>query len=371
MPLPTPLDASRPWTPAIARAGASLSLALLGLAPLGLTDHAAAQPPSASTTNEASDDARISLRVDSSQAEAVLAYLDAHDPERSLDSAWATITASEPYRRLREREESMRRSFEDDDVRAFLDELGPDSADALRSTLDAWLVHDLDSSARRVLAYLPAEAHIRATVYPVIKPQANSFVFDLRGDPAIFLALDPATSAAQFENIVVHELHHIGLASLADASSPQLDTLTPTAREVAEWMGAFGEGLAMLAAAGSPEVHPHASSPPADRARWDRDMAAVEASFVELEHFFLAILDGELEGDAVRDQAMSFFGVQGPWYTVGYHMAVTVETHHGRPVLIACMLDPRLLLSRYNQALAEQPDAARWSPRLLQALGLG
>ena len=65
-------------------------------------------------------------------------------------------------------------------------------------------------AARAALAYLPEGARIRAKIYPVIKPRENSFVFDLKGDPAVFLYLDPAVSRGQLENTLAHELHHIG-----------------------------------------------------------------------------------------------------------------------------------------------------------------
>ena len=84
----------------------------------------------------------------------------------------------------------------------------------LRHTLDAWQRADLVASARRVLAYLPDQAHIRAKVFPVIKPVTNSFVFESTTDPTIFLYLDPEESAAKFENTVAHELHHIGYSSI-------------------------------------------------------------------------------------------------------------------------------------------------------------
>jgi hypothetical protein len=42
---------------------------------------------------------------------------------------------------------------------------------------------------------------------------------------------------------------------------------------VLNWIGGFGEGFAMLAAAGGPDVHPHAVSASDERARWDKDVA--------------------------------------------------------------------------------------------------
>jgi hypothetical protein len=144
----------------------------------------------------------------------------------------------------------------------------------------------LEAAARRVLTYLPSQSRIRAKVFPVIKPQTNSFVFDVQTDPAIFLYVDPALGAEQFENTVGHELHHIGLASVAGEMEPALKGLPPRARAAAEWMGAFGEGMAMLAAAGGPDVHPHAHSSPEDRARWDHDLAnfsrALEATVIPM-----------------------------------------------------------------------------------------
>jgi hypothetical protein len=58
---------------------------------------------------------------------------------------------------------------------------------------------------------------VRAKIYPVIKPAINSFVREAATDPAIFLWLDPAVIREKFENIVAHELHHIGLTSAIDA----------------------------------------------------------------------------------------------------------------------------------------------------------
>ena len=212
-----------------------------------------------------------------------------------------------------------------------------------------------------MLAYLPAQARIRAKVFPVIKPKPNSFVFDVTNDPTIFLYVDPAVSGAQFANTVRHEVHHIGLGSVASASEAALEDLPARAKAAAEWMGGFGEGMAMLAAAGGADVHPHTFSSAEDRARWDRDVAHFARDLRTVERFFLDVIDGRLKGDAIREKAFTFYGVQGPWYTVGWKMAALVE----------CMLDPRRLLATYNRVVksgkAGEPLAA-WSPRLLRAV---
>lgn len=324
----------------------------------------------------AQPDDRVRLRVDTSQAEAVLAIVETHaSGGAATDADWARLFASAPYVRLKQRETSMRREFTDEAFRAFV--LSPElaaRAPALRGTLDDWRARDLTASARRVLGYLPVGARIQASVFPVIKPQSNSFIFDARGDAAIFLYLDPAQTAAKFENTVAHELHHIGFASVPPREAAPLP---PPAQAAADWTGAFAEGFAMLAAAGDAGTHPHAVSDAEERAVWDAEMAEFNRHLRAVETFFLDVIDGRLVGEeAIRERALSFFGVQGPWYTVGYRMAVLVEQRFGRAVLIACMEDPRLILARYNEAARAQnarPGAAPlalWSPRLLEALAV-
>ena len=131
---------------------------------------------------------------------------------------------------------------------------------------------------------------------------------------------------------------------------------------------------AMAPAAGSPDVHPQTTSTPDERERWDRDMANVSRDLKDVEAFFLDIIRGRLSGEeSIREKAMSFFGIQGPWYTVGYAMAALIEKTEGREALIECMIDPRLLLLRYNEAAATlnakgPADRPLWSQELLNAI---
>jgi len=91
-----------------------------------------------------------------------------------------------------------------------------------------------------------------------------------------------------------------------------------------------------------------------------------DKDFRELEQFFLDIADGRLTGDAVRDRGFQFFGLVGPWYTVGWKMAVTIETKLGRKALIDAMCDPRTLFATYNRAAG--PDLPKWDERLIKAV---
>ena len=139
----------------------------------------------------------------------------------------------------------------------------------------------------------------------MIKPKTNSFAFETRIDPSIFLYLNPAMSKAQFENTVAHEMHHIGLTSVAG------------------------------------------------------EMGIIRQDFKTK--------------DGIDKKAYSYFGVQGPWYTVGYRMAVTIERQFGRAVLVGCMTNLRKLLPTYNLAASELnrkggSPLGLWSQELLDAV---
>jgi len=322
---------------------------------------------------------RIHLQLNTDEAEAVLAILDKRAAGTTvIDADWQRLFTTEPYVRLKKRESGMHRDFTDDDFKKFV--LTPElatKASALRQTLDAWKRADLAASTRRVPAYLPEQAYIRAKVFPVIKPKTNSFVFETTSDPTIFLYLNPEQSAAKFENTVAHELHHIGYSSIATLAEAKQKDMPPNVKPAVGWMGAFGEGFAVLAAAGGPDVDPHAASSPEEHARWEHDLANFNQDVASLQQFFLDVIDQKFAGqDEIDEKAYTFFGdAQGAWYTVGYKMAVVVEKRFGRKTLIECMLDPRELLSRYNDAAKQinergQENLALWSPELMQKISM-
>jgi hypothetical protein len=320
----------------------------------------------------------LDIRLVSDEADAVLSILQKMKAGAPVEEAdWSRLFMTEGYVRLKKREAGVKRSFEDAEFRGFVlsSELLA-KADTLAETLDRWKRAGMKAAAARALAYLPAGAAIHVKVYPVIKPKTNSFVFELQTDPAIFLYLNPEVTEAQFENTVAHELHHIGYACacLPAYETGQFENKPAEVRAVIEWAGAFGEGVAMLAAAGGPDIHPHAVSPAPDRERWDKDMANFNGDLKKVEAFFLAVLDGRLKGEeAIGEVASSFFGIQGPWYTVGWKMAALIEKTFGRRKLIDCLCDPAAFLALYNEAAAKHNSAtgeslALWSKPLMGRL---
>ena len=322
---------------------------------------------------------RLDVRLVTDEADAVLAILDKRAAGSPVqESEWLRLFQSEGYQRLKQREASLQRAFEDSSFKSFI--LSPGLQDrraALHAALAKWANVDLATAARRAFAYLPEQASIRVKVYPSIKPRTNTFVFEPRVDPAIFYYLHPAVSPAKFENTLIHEFHHIGHASACP--EPTLDARVEdrnTELAVA-WMGGFAEGRAVLAAAGATDVHPHATSDSSERAVWERDVANVERDMRRLEEFFLALAAGTLGEEEQNCRGMSFVNTetvpQGPFYTVGHVMARTIEAQLGRDRLVQSSCDARTFLSDYNQAAARFNRTADrqlplWSDALLRRL---
>lgn len=311
---------------------------------------------------------RIQLTVDTSEADQVLAILAVRGQGQPVpDSEWQKLFATVPYQRLQQRQAAIAKklhnpaaAFTNDAFKLFVlsDDLLRRAA-TLSSTMGRWKKADLRQDAERVLAYLPANATIHAKVYLVIKPGTDSFVGDLSSDPAIFLYLQPGMKIEKFENNVAHDLYHAGLASVGPVYSQAIAALPAPAHAAAEWMSAFAEGAAVLAAAGGPTVDPHAASSPKDHARWEHDLGDFANDLPAVDRFFLDVLNARLVNGGVQEKGRSFYGVQGPWFTVGYKMSVMVEQRFGRQALIGAALDPRCLLVLYNRTAAEQNSAGK------------
>lgn len=330
-----------------------------------------------SATAQSSLIKRVNVRIVTDEADAVLQILAKRESgEQITEADWQKVFSSEGYVRLKQREHSLQRPFEEEDFKKFvLSDSVVKKRKALADTLAEWKQTNVEQIALRPLAYLPSAAQIRASIYPVIKPRDNSFVFDLSGSPAVFLYLDPSKSRAVFENSFAHELHHIGYGTACPtiAVREALAKMRPGSQKVFRWIGAFGEGFAMLAAAGGVDIHPHALSSADDKARWDKDVANFDNDLRTVEKFFLALSKGTLSEEQETKTGYSYFGVQGPWYTVGWQMAVVIEKTFGRAKLIESFCDQRKLLPTYNKAVQQYNKKQRanltlWSNELLNEL---
>ena len=322
------------------------------------------------------------VRLVTDEAEAVLGILDKRAAGTAIGEAdWELVFGSEGYQRLKKRELSLQRPFEDSTFKRFVfsQELLAQRT-ALRAALARWKSVDVTAAARRAFAYLPAHASIRVKVYPSIKPTGNTFVFETRTDPAIFFYLDSAITAAKFDNTLAHEFHHIGYSSACAAASEATEHVDEGVKAALTWMGAFAEGRAMLAGVATPDMHPHAASDSAERAVWDRDYARINQDVVRLEEFFAAVATGTMTEAEQNRRGMGFIATedvpQGPFYTVGYLMARTVEVQLGREVLVRSLCDPRAFLRDYNASAARQnltveagKRLPQWSQALLIRLG--
>jgi hypothetical protein len=304
---------------------------------------------------------QLDVRLNTEEAEAVLALVARGRDASPAD--WQRLHSSEGYRRLKDREAAMNRAFTDSAFRSFV--LSPqlkERARALARTLEAWKTVKMEAAAARAFAYLPSNARIRATIYPSIKPRDNTFVWEPRTNPAIFFYLDPAMSAAQFDNTLAHELHHLGVASVCNNDRQPLPL---------QWMSGFAEGRAVLAAAGNPNVHPHETSPAAERATWDRDFQNVAEDMKRLEQFFTDLMSGALTEEEQNTRGFAMIASdsvpQGPFYTVGYHMARVVEMELGRARLIESLCDPLMFARDYNRVAAKQ-KLPMWSPAFIEKL---
>lgn len=318
--------------------------------------------------------AAVTVQMD--QARAALELLEIRQRGGEVpEGAWRRLEATEGFRRMLERERGMDERFGLDrgiDGASFRAWAESDAAlaelEGQREALAEWSRVDIGRAARMARAYLPPGTPLAATVYPLIREQRNSFVWDLESDsPAIFMFVEPGRDAAELEHILAHELHHVGVARCPGRPASG-DAGLDRARR---WLTAFGEGMATLAAAGGPDGDPHPFADDEARRLWQVRIDSIETDMADLEAFFVELLDGTLEGDEAGRRGMGFINAegapQGAFYSVGWHMASTVERRLGREALVETVCRPERLLAAYNDAL-EEADQPRWTEELLRRL---
>jgi hypothetical protein len=116
---------------------------------------------------------RVNIKIITDEADAVLAILAKRKANQTLsETDWERLFSTEGYARLKKREQSMKRPFEEADFKSFvLSDALLARVDSLNATLQAWKSINVNHVAQRPLEYLPADARINAKIYPVIKPR--------------------------------------------------------------------------------------------------------------------------------------------------------------------------------------------------------
>lgn len=300
----------------------------------------------------------LHLKVEVGQAQAVLALADTSMRGGHIGADdWQRLETSPAYVRWTERQRGIGFPVDKAAFRNFVQSTDlRDQLEPLRAKVGEWSALDPSTAGTLAAAYLPAGTQLRATVYPLIKASKNTFVYDLQGDPAIFFSIDTSETAPAFTNTLAHELHHVGVAT-ACAGDEEV-TAGGRSEAVLKWLSAFSEGRAMLAAAGGPDSHPHATSPADAIGQWERDLGKAAGDAPGLEAFFAALMDESLGEDAATRRGMAFINdkerPQGPFYTVGWLMAATVEQEFGRDRLVAGTCAPERLLLDYDDALRQR-----------------
>jgi len=321
----------------------------------------------------------IHVRLLTDEPEVALQILQQRaDGKHIADADWSKLFNTEGYKRLKDREIGMakmfpgRDPFTDEAFKTFMlsDDLLKRRA-SLQDTLDQWKKIDVASCARISLSYLPKGSSISATVCYLIKPKPNSFVWGSdTNDPAVMLYLDPNAPREDMAMTIAHEFHHIGYESTCPSKEyKEWYAKQPKSVQISQtWLRAFGEGFAVLASAGSVDAEPYEFSRKEVKDAWKVGIANNADNMKKLEAFFEDVLDKKLSEDQASAKASEFYGMVGPWYTTGWVMATTIERAFGRDKLLACYLDPRLLLPTYNDAAKQVGDLPIWPDDLVKRM---
>lgn len=306
------------------------------------------------------------------QCEVALRILES-DPKCGGETLLTELFSTKGYRWLKERELAMKQEFTDADFSTFIlsDDLRQ-QAQLFRAVLDNLQKLSMESLANQAKEYLPSDANIDAFVVPLIKPKRNSFVYPIEGKIVVFLSLNSDVTTSRLQNTIAHELHHVGLRTVYQGPNSVLDGVEDSRiKELLRFTQPLGEGYAMLAAAGGPDIHPNDHDPEL-KILWDQRMTTFDRDFDDIDQFLCDVFTEKYDQEEAMEKGFEMMGVQGPWYTVGWKTAAVIELAYGKNRLIQCIADPTQLFSTYNQATSiykknHGTSLPTWSLELVEA----
>lgn len=329
-------------------------------------------------TGHDNDSTDINITLVTDESEAVLAIINKlNSNENVTQEDWKKLFSSEGYQRVKEREGFGRHPLTDDNFKAFVQS---DSvimrADAYTKMLNERTHTDFYALAKRTLQYLPSGTSLRLKVCIVIKPDINSYPYTL-GDreKGIIVYITPDQNQKYFENTVKHELFHAGNSNICSRKHEYnyFNQLKGGKREAVMTSYTLFEGVAVLAAAGSWNIHPLESGTKEEIAQWDKYVLNFNTDLKKIEKFLFDILNNRLKEDEINRIDSVLRGPRGPWYVDGWKMAATIERIYGRDKVIECICDPRRFMKVYNMAAKVYKKSSNehlelWSESLIEAL---
>jgi len=151
-------------------------------------------------------------------------------------------------------------------------------------TLKDWQRADFNAIAAKMLAYLPPQATIRATIYPVIKPRTTASCGIWTRDPQSSASWIPAVTAAQFENTAAHELQPVGPAFIQpELSKTDGRRSSGSMRGMPRGHGPFGEGCRDAGGRRIRSMCTRCRKQPQDARAADRGQANFDATCAKVE----------------------------------------------------------------------------------------
>ena len=307
--------------------------------------------------------ARAQRRLDDSQARLVLRFLGAVEKNEDAKPLIDSIMAA-PGTGLVIAQQNLSRRVSAAEYREVLVAFA-EHLDLLAARLDTIGGLDVDAAARRMaLENLPERVPLEVSEYLVMGGRAGAaataggIYFDVL--VTSHRSGDHFPAPRQVVEFFAHELHHVGMEAILDGRERQLRLDDEARRALGLVRGLVMEGSASYLINGHRDLAAMRIDPGLAASGDDRErMVRVER-----------ILSGVLEShwtDVQYERAMTDF-TGNSLHMTGAAMLDAIWHAGGRKAVMAVLLDPRLLLGRYDETVARTTSSYRFPEDLAHRL---
>ncbi len=224
---------------------------------------------------------------------------------------------------------------------------------------------------QEVLNRLPTGASIDSTAYFLAETHTDAYAFKrdvvISFWPLKLAGGRPVCTGMPVENVLKHELHHIGLASvLPEPYSSDRTPSTPGELALALVGAVSGEGSATMF------FTPY-DAPMADPKRWEKTVQDLPMHYRDLENGLCDLIGGRLEvSEGMKTLPARFLGAyEGRHlpaiYILGVDMCRRIAAERGEEGLVELLRSPARFLQAYSE-IAARGDNYRFSADVIQAI---